>query len=353
MGRMLVDRSCGCRGLREPHDRPRHFHFGGRRVLGDLLEHVPVAVAGGKVHPCVHAARILAQRSLGDAHRFDELPPVRHGKKTQAAYAVRDRYLVGGLMLTIRLYQLLQRLAGFGQTLLDPGQRQRQRRALPLQPACELRHEPAGHGRVRARHVGNHEDQALRIALDDRGHLVGPGIGEISADAGSGNACPDPAQVLDESKAEHDRDRPQLAQVERCHRLIRRDESDKAFGIHPSVTVRDGFERDVVDPRQPRRRSVREPWQLRAVSLGQMSARCADLLLDEVEVVEQPLARRRNRGARLDRCRQQIAGFEQDGLVLRQAREQQIAPAFRSQCMRRRERPAVMLHLIGAEELRP
>ena len=43
-------------------------------ALGDLLEHVPVVIAGGKVHAGVHAAGILAKRTLGDAQRFRRTP---------------------------------------------------------------------------------------------------------------------------------------------------------------------------------------------------------------------------------------------------------------------------------------
>ena len=46
--------------------------------------------------------------------------------------------------------------------LLDPGERQRERWALSLQGARELGHEGAYHRRIRARHVGDDEDQALR-----------------------------------------------------------------------------------------------------------------------------------------------------------------------------------------------
>ena len=64
--------------------------------------------------------------------------------------------------------------ARLGQPLLDPGERQRQRGALSLQPARQLGDERAHHRRVRARHVRDHQDQALGIVLGDVHHLVRP-----------------------------------------------------------------------------------------------------------------------------------------------------------------------------------
>jgi hypothetical protein len=49
------------------------------------------------------------------------------------------------------------------------------------------------------------------------------------------------------------------------------------------------------------------------VSLGR-----ANLLFDEIEIVEQPFPGRRDPAVRLDRGRQQVAGLDQDRLVLGQ-----------------------------------
>ena len=148
------------------------------------------------------------------------------------------------------LHQLLDREARLGEALLDPGERQRQRGALSLQPARELGDERAHHRRVRARHVGDHQDQALRIVLGDLHHLVGPRVGPVALERPGGDARADAAQVLDQRQPQHDRDGPQLAQLERRHRLVGGDETRQALRVDPAVAVRDRFERDVVDARQ-------------------------------------------------------------------------------------------------------
>src|SRR5437868_953381 len=78
----------------------------------------------------------------------------------------------------------------------------------------------------------------------------------------------------------------------------------------------------------------------------------ANLFFDQIEIVEQPFAGGRDPAVRLDCCGQQIAGADQHAFVRRQTREQLIASAIGGQLMRRGEQPAMLLHLLGAEELR-
>src|SRR3546814_7346821 len=77
-----------------------------------------LAVAGGEVHPPVGGARIVAQRLLHHAHGLDELAPVGHRQQAQAADAVADRDLVGGLLPVLELHHLRDVLLLVGQPLL-------------------------------------------------------------------------------------------------------------------------------------------------------------------------------------------------------------------------------------------
>ena len=144
---------------------------------------------------------------------------------------------------------------------------------------------------------------------------------------------------------------PQLAQRQWRHRLVRGEESGEALGIDLPVAVRDGLERNVVHARQTGRGPACELRQLPAVAPGEVASRRADLLLDQVEIVEQPFAGRRDRLLRLDRPGQQRAGIGQHGLVLGEAWEQEIATPLRPEHVRGRKRRAVLLHLLGTEEL--
>ncbi len=100
----------------------------------------------------------------------------------------------------------------------------------------------------------------------------------------------DAPQVLDQRQAEHDRDRPQLSQRERGNGLVGLHEAPDARHVHPPIDVRDQLEHDVVTARETRRSPVQEPRQLPAVCSGKVPAGQSNLLLDQVEIVEEPLA---------------------------------------------------------------
>ncbi len=197
-----------------------------RLVLGDRLDDVAVAVAGREVHPAVEPARILAQRLLDDAHRLDELAPVHRAQEAQAADAVADRDLVAGLLLVFRLDQLLDREARLGQAAA------RSRSAAT--PA--RRSGPAAGARAPRRRSSPSADSSAPCRRS-------PGSGSSdrcsatsiiwSAQASArlrsmrpaGDPHRDAAQVLDQRQAQHDRNRPQLAELERRDRLVGGDET--------------------------------------------------------------------------------------------------------------------------------
>src|SRR4030042_7097881 len=95
----------------------RHLAFGEPAALRDLLHGVTVAITGGKIHLAVASARILTQHLLDNAHPLDELAPVHRSQKSEAADAVADGDLFGGLLLTLRPYQPLARPGGPGTSL--------------------------------------------------------------------------------------------------------------------------------------------------------------------------------------------------------------------------------------------
>src|SRR6185503_9344057 len=98
----------------------------------------------------------------------------------------------------------------------------------------------------------------------------------------------------------------------------------------PPVAVRDGLEGDVVDARQAGRRAREQARQLAAVCLGEVALGGADLLFDQMEVVEQPFPGRRDPAARRDGRLQELAGGNQDTFVPGQAREELVAAAARA-----------------------
>ena len=84
-----------------------YLALGQRAALGYVFHHVTVVVARDKIHFAVYAAGILAQRLFDHAHRLDELAPVHGSEKSETADSIADGNLVGGLLLVLRLHQLL------------------------------------------------------------------------------------------------------------------------------------------------------------------------------------------------------------------------------------------------------
>ena len=83
-----------------------------------------------------------------------------------------------------------------------------------------------------------------------------------------------------------------------------------------------------------------------------MSPGRSNLLLDQIEVIEEPFSGGGDSVFRLDRVRQELAGFDEEVLIVGQPPEQSIVRAFRAQLMGAGKRFAVLLHLLGAEQFR-
>ena len=319
---------------------------------GDRLDGVAIAVPGREIHLPVEAAWVAAQGLLDEAHLLDEIPPVHDPQQAQAADAVADGDLIGGLLLVFGLHQVCHGLPHLGQALFDPAERQGKRRPAPLQAAHQLGHEGAGHRGLGAHHVGHHQDQALRVFLDGGGHPVGPGAGQHALGPTRGDQHPDPAEILDQGEPQHDRDGPQLAQLERRDGLVGGHEAAKALGIHPPVAVGHGFKGDVVNPRPPGcHPAAVEARKLPGVALGQQVTGAAGLLFDEIKIVEQPLAGRDHALLVGHRAGEQPAHLEQGVLVVIEPRQQTVGsgPAV-GQAVRFGQHTAVLGHLFDAEQ---
>ena len=245
--------------------------------------------------------------------------------------------------------------ARLGKPLLDPGERQRQRGALSLQPARELGDERARHRRVRARHVRDHQDQALRIAARRP-----PSSGRPRRRRGRGRSCrprsraPTRRRFSISARRSMIGNRPQLAQLERRHRLVGGDEA--ATGSRR----RRGRRRARSPRARGRRRAAARPtarapgaaargcspWAGAAWPCGSAlrSGRSCRAAIPPAGVM-----RRFAVTAAVSRSQTSI----RTRFVLGEPRQQPVGRAARRQPVRGREALAVLLHLVGAEQLRP
>ena len=166
---------------------------------------------------------------------------------------------------------------------------------LDLGRCCQLRSLQPAH---RHRSVGR-----AVCAQSEQG--VGQFIGELALLPAADDPLSESAEVLDEQDAQADRNRPQLSYRQWLDLLIRPHHLPQRLGIEAAVGVGD------VGPRQ-----TQNAWVAGQMALGhlgelavvvrwQVVADLAYLFVDDREVVDEPLGRRRDRPLLLDGARQQ------------------------------------------------
>ena len=295
-----------------------------RAPLGDLLDGVAVAIARRKIHGGINLRRVRPQRLLDQAVGLDEFTPIVRAQKAQTGDAVAHGDLVRRLRLTFGLDQSFGRLSVFGQTVLEPAVREREVRALALQVPGQFAQKRSRQRRIRARHVGQNQHQVARVSFDDFDHSLGPVVGQIAIPTPGRQARGDPAQILDQGQSQHDRDGPQLAQMQGMGGFVRGDEAVQTVQIDAAIDVRDQFQRDGVGARVTGVRAAREPRKFAAVRARQVSARQPNLIFDQIEIVQQPFRRRRDAPVANDGGGHQVVRLDQDAFVFIQAGDELI-----------------------------
>ena len=103
----------------------------------------------------------------------------------------------------------------------------------------------------------------------------------------------DAAQVFDQHRSQRERQGPQLRKLQRRSALARTDEAREHGRIEPAVGMRDVLTRERPDARQTGR--IAGPHQRqRAATVARQVAELIELLFDQMEIVEEPAARRGN-----------------------------------------------------------
>jgi hypothetical protein len=319
-------------------------HLGLPGAVGELLDRLPVPVAGEELHAPVHAGGIALQHPLDEAHRLDVAGPVERRAEPQAPDDVRHRHLIGGLALVLAADGLLRRLPLGGEVLLESVADRREPRPV-LAHALEELHDERGveHARQRGR-------RSLPGGVDP-GHV---GVGRATGRARGERVVREAPEVLDERELQHARPRPELTDGERGDRLEGVQPAHELGAIEPAVAVADELNRERVDAGAPRLLAHGELGQLAVVAAGEVLANVPDLGGDEVEVVEEPLGRGRHELAPVHVAGERAVRLAQAADVVLEAREH--APRRPSRRVHRepgRERARPLVEALHAEELVP
>ncbi|CUY95980.1 Uncharacterised protein [Serratia marcescens] len=325
----------------------RNLYLVVRAVAGQHFDHVAIVIAGVEVHHRIHPSRILTQRLIYQAHGFHKFRPIHFAQLAQAGDAVADRQLADRQLLVEAVDQFIGGHADLRQTLFHPGERQRQHGAVALQTAHQLGDEGAGARRIGSRHVGDNDDQIGRIVFHRFQHFIDPVIGQVAFTLSLRYLDADAAQVVYQRQTQHARQRPQFTQRQIGFLLIGGDIARQALCVPAPVAVGDGFGGDVVNARAVVRCS--QLRQAAAKGLRQVMPHHADLLFDQIVIIEQPLPGGRH--AAFFAVAELAAALSQHPFVVIQPLQQIVGGLTRRQFVRACQTLAVAFHLIDGKQL--
>ena len=295
--------------------RARNGNFGLLRTARQLLDRATVQIAAREVH-CGKAA-IRAQQFVDETDALEELRPIHIREQPHARDDVANGHVRCALALMFLVDDLVRCRSLQDQVLVQPAPCRRYGGVLIAQP----QHQLDGKGRRQrgaGRIAGGQCVGLRRISVQTQqsvGHIVRFLARGPAADDARGGA----AQVLDQHDAQRDGDRPKLPDAQRLNALIGTHEKTQRIRIEPAVAMGD------VAPSQSEHtgiadeRAVRELRQLAVETRRQILANLADLLFDEVIIIQQPFGGRCDRSAFADRRPDRPIGGEQNGLVLFQS----------------------------------
>ena len=147
------------------------------------------------------------------------------------------------------------------------------------------------------RELGRRWITSARRTIRSVGRSVSFSSGSIRASAAccsswAASTRRQPAEVLDEAEAQHDRQRPELAHRERRHVLVGLYEATEVLGVEARVGVGDQVHRQPIDARESPLAARLPDAATRARSHSAGRTDLADLIEHEVEVIQQPLGGR-------------------------------------------------------------
>jgi len=314
---------------------------------------VAVLVPGLERHPGIHRGGIAAEHGLHRALPLDERVPVHPRDAAQAGDAVRHRELgerdplVGPRRRFLGLHALV------GDPVLEPEERRLRAAAGP-----ELREQPRDEGRGERRRIA-HELVQCRGGLGDalaRGihQQRRPLVGALQLLQPPHRPERHAPHALDQAQPEHGGNGPQLSDRERPHLLEGAQEEVHALELDPRLGVRDQRDRDLVHPRVARERATGQLGQLAVVAAGQAAAHFPDVLFDDVEVVQEPLAGRPDVQLAVGGNREARPDVGQDRTGLAESIEEPGAPAWpatKGHPLRGREGASPLSQVFGAKEV--
>ena len=176
-------------------------------------------------------------------------------------------------------------------------------------------------------------------------------VGFFPRGAAAHDALGEPAKIFHEHDAQRNRHGPQLADREGLNTLIGLYEAPEHFRIEAAVCMSDEGPGDAENARKPLEVSGRKFRQLSIKARREVLADFAKLLIDDVEIVDQPFRGWGDDMFLLNRLSECPVGFEQDPAVFQNARGKRTpASELGFDGLRSREALGMLLEAFHAEK---
>ena len=202
------------------------------------------------------------------------------------------------LPLMLLPHDVVDRVAAIGQVLMEPMPANRQVVPLVAKSLVEMGHERSRERQKALRPLGQQARRIVGALLDN---FVGPGFAAAAVVVRFDDRIGQPPQIFDQSQAEHDRHRPNLAHAERRDLLIGFDEPSERGFIERAIGMGDDLQRQGIHARIAGQCAAGQLRQLVIEAPRQVFANFAQLLAHDIEIIQQPLCPRRDLFAGTDR----------------------------------------------------
>ncbi len=223
---------------------------------------------------------------------------------------------------------------------------------LVAQPLRQLRDEGAVEFLAAAEPLGQRRGHPVRLAAREFEYLVGERVRLFARRARRHDARREAAQILHQRQPQADGDRPQFADGERPVLLVGAYEAPQRLGVEAAVGMRDEGQRQRIDARVARQLAALKLRQLAVVADRQVFAYLAQLVFDDVEVIDEPLGCGRDGALPANRLGERTVGREKLARVIFEARQERAAaPRPFRHLVLGGERRGVLLKALAAEQL--
>ena len=289
----------------------------------------------------------VAENFVHQADALKEFLPVKFGNQAHAGDDVAHGHAHGSLLLVLGADNFIGVRSRKGQALIEPNQNGPDLWVQIPQALDKLHGKRSFQGSF-LKALKGRKDCGLPIRPEQ---AIGQRVGFLAGRPAAYNPFRHPAQIFDQHDAEGDGHRPELANRQRLHPLIGRHKAAQHFGVESAIRMRHKRPSNSVHARIAFQVTRCELGQLAVVACRQIILDLAKLFIDDVEVVDQPFRRRRDRMLVLNRPSDGAVGISSTRPFSRtRGRSGRPRLDFVRDDLRRRKALGVLLEPLQAEE---